>query len=1125
MKVTWLERIVFAGMLAMLLAIPANVQAQAVGTIVGVVKDASGGVVPGALITVTNTQTGFKRETTSNATGNYTVPALPPGRYNVQAEMQGFRKELIKEMDLQVDQTARLDISLTVGSPNETVEVRTEIPMLNTENPALGQVIDNKRLLELPLNGRQFLELALQVPGVVTGNGGPQTGDSTMFQRPGMNSSISVSGGRSQNNSYLLDGTQNTDPDVNAFVVSPSVDSVQEFKMETRNYSAEFGRSSGGQINVVTKSGTNQLHGSLYEFLRNDAVDARPFNNPGKLPKYRRNQFGATLGGPILRDRTFFFASYEGLRRVEGQSTSLTVPLMAQRTGDFTGTTAIYDPQTTRPDPTDPTGKRSIRTQFSGNIIPASRLNPIAFNILKDYVPAPNQPGTANNYLDTRSSRQRTNQESLRIDHRFSSKDMLFGRHIISNETSFVPSGLPGSGTYAYARAQNFTLSETHVFGPSLVNEAKFGFLRLRLERLSENAFKNDVVGKLGIQGVQFGGPQVWGIPSVTLTGFSAIGDDNFFLPMRLRNNTYQALDNLTWIRGKHTFKFGGELRLPYFSIIQIFTPRGDFRFNANFSTRTAGTVSPDATGSTIASFLLGLPYQQRRTIGVNPSYLSQISVGGYVQDDWKISPRLTMNIGMRYDLITPWVDKYDSLSTVSFLTLPTINEIAAKNLQGKYEVPIVLAGKNGTPRGLTTTDKNNFAPRFGFAFRPTSRNSLVIRAGYGLYYGATDGEHVGRMSLNAPFVISDTQDSDLFNPQINGIGFTYPPTIGGPLIQSFIGMAQNLRTPYTHQWNMAVQGEIFRKLTAEIAYVGSGSHKLDYRDAMNDANAGSGAVQARRLFQYMVLPQDLPANLPGPVVDRRISCSTLEIQTNRVNSNYHALQSKLERRVADGLSFMTSYTFSKTIADGNSYRRQGTQGELAQDFLNNHERGLTGYDIRQRFVTSTIYALPFGKGKKFDISNKLVDGFLGGWQMSGIFQGQTGFPFTVLLASASANNGRSTRPNAVAGQSTSLPADQRSLTNWMNAAAFVAPAPFTVGNSGVMTVTGPGLNTLDMSISKRIRIMESHSLQLRLDAFNFYNHPNWGPPGVSIGSATFNRISSQTVPPRQLQFSLKIIL
>ena len=531
--------------------------------------------------------------------------------YTVEAELQGFRKQVIRGVNLQVDQIARIDIALETGNLTQTVEVAGEAPLVNTEAPALGHVIENRRVLTLPLNGRQFLELTLQVPGVTTGNGGPQSGDSTLFSRPGQNSSISVSGGRSQNNSFLLDGTQNTDPDVNAYVVSPSVDTVQEFKMETHNYSAEFGRSSGGQINVVTKSGRNELHGSAYEFLRNDAVDARPFNNPGKLPAFRRNQFGATLGGPVVRNRTFFFAGYEGFRRVEGQSRTVTVPTAGQRRGDFAGGTLIFDPATTASDPSDSTGRRLLRTQFPNNIIPAIRLNSVATRIIDGFVPAPTSAGAANNYLDTRSSRQRNNQESLRIDHRFSDKDLLFGRHSVSNESSFVPIGLPGSGTYARVRAQNLTLSETHIFGPALVNELKFGYLRLRLERLSENAFKRDIVGEIGIPGVQFGGPQVWGVPSVTIPGVATIGDDNFFLPMRLRNNTFQAVDSLSWTRGKHLLKFGAEVRRPQFNIIQIFTPRGDFRFANGFTTRWAGTVTGDNTGSATASFLLGLPVQR----------------------------------------------------------------------------------------------------------------------------------------------------------------------------------------------------------------------------------------------------------------------------------------------------------------------------------------------------------------------------------------------------------------------------------------------------------------------------------------------------------------------------------
>jgi hypothetical protein len=643
------------------------------------------------------------------------------------------------------------------------------------------------------------------------------------------------------------------------------------------------------------------------------------------------------------------------------------------------------------------------------------------------------------------------------------------------------------------------------------------------LERLSENAFKRNIVGELGIPGVQFGGPEVWGVPSVTIPGYTTIGDDNFFLPMRLRDNGFQTVDNLTWVRGRHNLKFGGEIRRGQFNIIQIFTPRGDFRFGAGQTMQFAGTAATDNTGSALASFLLGLPTQQRRTVGVNPSYLRNITYGGYVQDDWKVSPRLTVNAGVRYDFGSPWVDKFDRLSNVSFRGLASINEIAAQGALGKYSVPIVLAGRNGTPRGLTTSDFNNFAARVGIAWRPLAAERFVIRAGYGLYYGATDGEHVGRVSINPPFVVGDTQDGDTFLAGINGIGFTTPPGIGGPLRQSFIGMQENLRSPYTHEWNLAVQFEPAKGLAAEIAYVGSASHKLDYRDAENDGVLGPGTVDTRRLFQTMTLPSDLP-NVSVPVFSSIIPASTIEIQSNRVNSNYHGLQSKLERRFRGGFTALASYTWSKAIADGNSYRRQGVQGELAQDFLHNRERGLVGYDVRQRVTGSFLYDLPFGGGKRVPVSNAVLDRIVGGWQLSGIFQAQTGFPFTVLMTTASANNGRSTRPNVVAGQSSALPGDQRSVFRFFNPAAFTAPPPLTLGNSGVMNVRGPGLHSLDGGILKLIRIHERHMLQLRIEMFNLYNHPSWGAPNASLGTAAFNTISSQSVPPRQLQFGLKYL-
>ncbi len=1095
-------------------------------TLVGTVDDPSGSAVPNAKIAIQNLANQARREFTTSTSGDYRFPFLQPGEYSITVEATGFSTKFIKQVTLGVNQTARVDISLELGQSNQVVEISELVPLLNSETSSLGQVIESKQILDLPLNGRQFLELALLVPGVTTGNGGPQNGQSSLFQRPGQDSSISVSGGRAQNNNYLLDGVTNTDGNVNAYIISPSVEAIQEFKVETSNYSAEFGRSSSGQINLISKSGSNQIRGSAYHFLRNNALDARPFNTPNQLPKFRFNQFGAALGGPVLKDRTFFFWNYEGFRRVQGQSRVSSVPPAAPRTGNFAGFPAIHDPTTLRPDSSDPTGRRQVRDPFPNGIIPRNRFNAIADRTLTALVPQANLAGRVNNLLDEREQRQRNNQGTLRLDQRLGSRGLLFGRYSLSNETGFVPTSLPGSGTLSAVRAVHAVIGHTQSITPNIANELRLGYGRLRLERLSENAFRRDIVGELGIPGVQFGGPQVWGVPSFSIAGYTALGDDNFFLPMRLRNNTYHLVNNLSWTRGRHNLKMGGEVRHFQFNIIQIFTPRGDFRFNANFTNRFAGTqTGADPTGDALASFLLGLPFQQRRTVGTANAYLRQNSFAGYFQDDWKLTSTLTLNFGIRYEFNSPFYDKFDRLSNVSMKSIRTLTALRPEDF-GRVDVPVLLAGRNGTPRGLTSSDYNNWGPRGGVAWRPRER--WVIRAGTGLFYGSQDGEHYGRTSINVPFVVSDIQDSDAFIPQIPSIGFTIPPQIGGNTLRNvFVGIDENLRTPYSVQWNAALQRQLTSAISLETAYVGSVSHKLDTRNAYNDAPPATGGLDGRRPHQRLLLP-DLsslpPGILPAPVAGSTILAGTIENQVNRVSANYHAMHAKIQYRSSSGISGLVAYTWAKAISDGNSYRRQGSQGELAQDFLNVSERALTGFDVRNRLVANFVYQIPFCRTSATCFGGSAARLLLGGWQWNGIFQAQTGFPFTVLLANATANNGRATRANVVAGQSGSLPSDERSAGRFFNTSAFSAPAPFTLGNSGVNNVTGPALWSADTSLHKNFAIGERFSVQFRSEFFNVFNHPSLATPNSLLGVAQFGTVTAQSIPPRQVQFALKLL-
>jgi len=1092
--------------------------AGAEGSFTGRVTDQSGAVIVGATVQATNVETNVVSSVTTNAEGLYFIRGLLPGTYRIAVSKQGFRTAVKPNVILQVQDVIGLDFSLEVGSVTQSVTVTGGAPLIEAHTSEVGTVVERNVINTLPLNGRQFLDLAKLSPGVSSGNGGPQGGTSDLFTRPGHDSSLSVSGGRAQNNSFLLDGVQNTDVDVNAYILSPSVDSIQEFKVQTSNFSAEFGRSSSGQINVVTKSGTNTISGTVYEFLRNNALDARPFNNPGPLPSFRQNQFGGTIGGPVLKNKTFYFGSYEGFRNTRGLSAIYTVPGVDERAGNFAPLGIhIYDPATTV---WNASGSDFTRTEFAGDVIPSSRISPTAATLLEKYVPLPNLPGRVNNFLDTRAQTATDDQFSARIDHQMSSSDNFFGRYLFSNESGSIPA-LPGTGVLSRVRTQTLALGETHIFSTRIVNEFRFGYSRLKNARTSENAYKRDVVTELGIQGVSFGGPETWGIPHVAVSGYDDIGDGDYFLPMLLRDNIFNVHDNLTYARGKHIFKVGTEIRRDQFNLIYAFTPRGRFVFTPGF---TQESIASTDTGSALANLLLGLPVWERRQIGVVPSYMRRISTNFYFQDDYKVRPNLTLNLGIRYEFTSPWVDKYGRYSNLDFSGIPPLWEIYAKHEEGVYAPKIMLPSTSGTPRGLTTLDKNNWAPRFGFAYRPLGSAKTVVRGGFGAFYGATDAESFGRSAINPPYVVSNIKSSDPFVPSIPIIGFTEAPQIGGPLGVTFVGFGTNLRTPYTLQWNLGVQRQLSQDLSVEAAYVGSASHKLDGRAPVNDALPGPGDVDPRRPFQTITLPSQLPNNLPGPLVSPYFGFGTGESAFNMFNANYHSAQLKIERRFSEGIEFLASYTFSKAITDGGSYRTQGLMPELNQDILHPRVRGLAPFDHRQRLVYSFIYELPFGERKTYLSGLRgPVQKFVGGWEIAGIYQLQSGFPVSAMTSYDSANVGREyIMADAVPGVSSRLSGSKRSTESWFNTSAFSFPPPYQFGTAGINTIIGPGINVFDFSLVKNTKISERHLIQFRAEFFNFFNHQNYGDPNSTVDDPAFGTITSYRIPARDIQFALK---
>jgi hypothetical protein len=1084
----------------MLLACSISHAQNATGTIVGTVRDPSGAVVPNVEVRITNEQTNQGTSFKTDSMGNYTAPLLRPGVYSVSAEASGFHRFLASGLVLQVDQTARVDIAMQVGDVSQTVEVTGAAALLQTENATMGAVIDDRKIVELPLNGRSFIDLALLSPGVMRAGGAQGQW------------ALTVDGGRPQNNNFLLDGTQNTDGDFNKAVVNPSVDVIQEFKVQTSNYSAEFGRSGAGQINVVTKSGTNEFHGTVYEFFRNSAMDARSINSPSKLPNFNRHQFGGTTGGPIIRNKTFFFANYEGVRRVQGQSATSSVPTAALRSGDFSGQPLIYDPATSRDNPSfdasrpvSATNPRIIRDPFPNNRIPSNRIDPITNEVLET-VPLPNLGGEVNNYLDTRSARQTDDQWSVRGDHQIGQSDMFFGRFSGNNTDSFSPNALPGFGTNFETRPKNLTLSEIHTFQPTLINEFKFGYVRLFETDLHENGYGRDWIADLGIPGVGFGGEAARGLPQFSVRNYATFGDATFALPRLLRNNTFQWVDNLTWLKGRHNVRVGFEARRFRYNLQAWYQSRGFFQFSEGFTTRTA---SNDGTGHPMASYLIGLPFFSQRQVGETIIDTRSTTLAGYVQDDFKVSPRLTLNLGIRYEVNTPLRDVGGRLPNVDF---------------SKPGLPqIFLGGQLGYPAGLVFTDKNNWAPRFGFAFRPFTDETTVLRGGYGIFYGADDGNTYFNNVRGVPSIIPHTIQSDNFVPEIFEIGFTTKARLGDPNIVTTYGpIDMNLRTGYVQQFGFNVQRQIGRSYVIDVGYAGTIGKKLQRSRPFNNAPPGPGTINPRRPYQQFEIAEGTQLVTDFELVSRLIPIGAAQMLENSASSFYNGFQLRFEKRFSQGLTFITTYTFSKAMTDAPSFRSTAQESDTAMDPTNLAlEWGRMGWDARHRFTTGYVYELPFGRGT--GLLNKIA----GGWQLNGIVQLQSGNPFTIGVSGDIANigapNNNTNRANYVGGDP-DLPGDQRTTERWFNTAAFATPATFTFGNVGRNTVDGPGLVSIDASLAKNTFVTERVNAQFRAEFFNMPNHPNYNTPGRFVNTPQFGTVVGQRTSARQIQLALKLV-
>jgi hypothetical protein len=1067
---------------------------QPTAEIRGVITDVSGGTVPGASVELVNTATARHWETLSNETGNYAFSILPPGAYRITVKKQGFESAVRSGIELTVSQVARLDFKLNLGTTTQVVEVTGAAPLLESDTASTGQLIATKPINDLPLNGRNFLQLAKLSMGVTD----PKPGD-----RAVSGGSFIANGVRAQLNNFLLDGVDNNAKIVDQqnsspVVIQPSVDALQEFRVETNNYSAEYGYSAGAVVNAMIKSGTNSVHGDVFEFLRNSALDARNFfaTVGTAKPVLQQNQFGGVIGGPIVKNRAFVFGSWEGTRVNRGNTYVETVPTAAMRDGDFSGLAPIFDPETSVP-----SGKTYVRTQFPNNQIPTGRMDPAALKLLAAE-PLPTFPNqTVNNYVSSPTNTNRANRFDVKEDTQLSQNDSLFARYSYfgGNAVTYgpFPEPLVGSTNFQIAPKDNLgngaAVGETHIFKPTLVNEFRAGYNRIQ-DFLSPFV-KDNIASEFGLSGIPTQ-PGVTGLPNISISGFANLGEASF-LPNDKISETITAEDHASWTLGKHLLKFGGDFRWVRSWFYISSNARGAYTFNGAFTQNPQKTAG---TGSGMADFLLGIP---------NSSSLSNLISGdlrynywgGYLQDDWKVTPRLTVNLGLRYELWTQPVERNDRQA--NYLT----NEGALifANSQVPAGVPAALVkpvpGDLGT-RSLMKTDTNNFAPRLGIAFQAASHT--VIRAGAGIFFA--DDPAIGasaRLVANPPFYQATTYATDQINPLVY-LSTGFPENAIGSAVDisaaSLSTWAPDMKQAYVYHWSFGVQQQVHNTIF-EANYVGTKGNDLAVTYNINTPYAGPGSVASRRPFQGL---------------------GNINYTSGMDTSSYNALEARVEHRYAHGLSVLASYTFSKTLDVGG----ESLIGDLSLRDARNvkAERSLSSADMRHRFVASALYELPFGRGRMVNIDNAFLNAVLGGWQLNGILTLRSGTPFTPSLGTSTANTGAA-RPDRIADGN--LASDQRSIDYWFDKAAFVAPTPYNFGNAGRNILIGPGAANLDSSLFKNFRLGwlgESGELQFRAEAFNTLNHPQFGLPNTRVDIKNGGTITSLSNEMREIQFGVKIL-
>jgi hypothetical protein len=1152
--------------LLLLASSSARLSAQTAGSVSGHISDPTGAVIPGASATLTNVGTSTSRSTLTTGSGDYTFTAVPPGSYKIEVKHQGFKTEASSTFVLQIQQALRQDFTLEVGQVTESVTIEASGALLQAENATIGTVIENKAVNELPLNGRNYLGLVALSSNVNTlspgsGQAGSRMGGDRASQ------SISVGGQRIMFDYYTLDGINNTDPDFNTYVGLPSLDGIQEFKVQTGVYSAEFGHEAS-QVNVVSKSGTNTYHGAMYDFIRNNTADADPYyfpynTAPLKVFPYKWNDYGFELDGAIRipklydgRDKFFFMVDDEWRNIRSTNQGNATVPTPAEAGGNFEGfTTAsgapviIYDPATG-----DANGFG--KTPFPNNTIPQGRIAPQSAALLK-YLGTSTQPyysggKVVSNYSYATSQPQDRQSLTVRGDYNQSAKSQYSFRYS-SGKENILSTGLLGAGSKIVTNYFQYMGSNTWTITPYVVNEARFGYNHFYNSTGLLAAFTNDVVTPLGIPGLKGGAPSTWGIPDVSLnsgpTGttkdiWSGFGDRGGDGPYVITDPAWQIVDNLALVRGKHSFRIGFEYSRQTFNQLGNQFSRGQFGAGPYATALQSGTPG-NATlsqGDALADFLLGSLQSSTVAVAVaNANYVRNVQAY-YVDDTYKLLPNLTISAGLRYELTPPWNDTFGNNFNVKLQALPKMGDVSTAYPQSQWPYYVrqgtcdpanVYQGlairwtttlgpppvcSNGTlPNGpLLDTRYLNFAPRLGISYSPTTKT--VIRTGYGIFYTQDIGNAYFDMARNIAGRVTVTNANTATGIYGNSNLTWANAAPGGTGAVSNLGPstafanAVSHKTSYTEQFLFNIQQQVGQDWSFEVGYQGAVSRHLYGFKNVNSITPygyiGDGSptsVKFRTPF----------ANMGG-----------IQLVHDEGTGNYNAFSAKATRRFNNGLNVIASYTWSKSLDDTSGIRNQGN------DVLNPQnpecipcEYGRSGFDVKNRIIGSALYELPIGPGKLIK-TNKAVGAVVGGWQVGGIFTHQTGAVATPQVGfdngSTGGQFGNFDRPNPT-GTSPYLSGSARSLNDWVNKAAYVnAPAGF-YGTAQRGSFTGPGLTSLDASLHKDFLMPynEKHHLSIRFEAFNALNHPNWNTPNLNLSSSTFGRITT-TNPMRQLQLAAK---